>query len=85
MNKNEVRTMRPPNALMNLMRIDLVGLFVLLFLIITLTEVNFFNTSYLQGLKTCYRKGQLELPLCKITTQDKEQWKNKDTAEGDIT
>lgn len=44
MNKNEVRTMRLPNVLINLMRIDLVGLFVLLFLIITLTEVNFFNT-----------------------------------------
>lgn len=77
--------MRPPNALMNLMRIDLVGLFVLLFLIITLTEVNFFNTSCLQGFKTRYSKGQLELPLCKMTTRDKEQWKNKDTAEGDIT
>lgn len=46
MNKNEVRMMRLPNALMHLMRIDLVGLFLLLFLIITLTEVNFFNVIF---------------------------------------
>lgn len=38
MNKNEVKRMRPLNVMINLKRLDLVGLFVLWFHIITLLK-----------------------------------------------